>query len=41
VKRHDIADNSAPERTALLDPTTRQRLAAKYRHALQVLDEAR
>lgn len=40
VKRHDIADNTAPERTALLDPATRERLAAKYRHARQVLDES-
>lgn len=39
VKRHDIADNAAPERTVRLDPATRERLAAKYRHALQVLDE--
>jgi hypothetical protein len=41
VKRHDITDNTAPERTAQLDPATRARLAAKYRHARQVLDEAR
>lgn len=40
VKRHDIDDNTAPERTARLDPATRERLAAKYRHARQVLDES-
>lgn len=38
VKRHDIADNTAPERTARLDPATRERLAAKYEHALALLD---
>ncbi|WP_420120632.1 HD domain-containing protein [Nakamurella sp.] len=39
VKRHDIADNTDPERTARLDPSTRERLAAKYRHALALLDQ--
>lgn len=40
VKRHDIDDNTATERTARLDPATRSRLAAKYRHALHVLNDA-
>lgn len=39
VKRHDIDDNTDPERTARLDPSTRERLAAKYRHALALLDQ--
>ncbi|GAA4742299.1 hypothetical protein GCM10025783_12030 [Amnibacterium soli] len=37
VKLADIADNTDPERTARLDTTTRQRLAAKYRHARRAL----
>jgi hypothetical protein len=37
VKVHDIADNTAPERTAKLDPATRDRLAAKYLHARELL----
>lgn len=39
VKRADIADNTAPERTALLDEATRLRLARKYEAALRFLDE--
>ena len=38
VKRADIEDNLDPERTTQLDPETRQRLAAKYAHALSVLE---
>jgi (p)ppGpp synthase/HD superfamily hydrolase len=38
VKRSDIEDNLDPNRTAKLDPSTRERLAAKYAHALAVLD---
>ena len=44
VKLADIADNTDPARTALLDPETRQRLATKYtnaRRALRALEEAR
>lgn len=37
VKLADLADNSDPERLALLDATTRQRLTAKYDHARQAL----
>jgi len=37
VKRADIEDNLDPVRTAQLDTLTRQRLAAKYAHALAVL----
>jgi len=37
VKRHDIASNTDPKRTALLDDWTRERLADKYAHALEVL----
>jgi ADP-ribosyl-[dinitrogen reductase] hydrolase len=37
VKEHDIADNTAPDRTALLDPATRARLTAKYAHATELL----
>lgn len=33
----DIPSNTDPARTALLDPATRDRLAAKYAHALEVL----
>ncbi|PPK92646.1 HD domain-containing protein [Kineococcus xinjiangensis] len=39
VKRADIADNTDPARVAALDGATRERLAAKYAHALAVLDE--
>ena len=41
VKLADIADNTDPARTELLDPATRERLAAKYRRALSALEEAR
>jgi hypothetical protein len=37
VKLADIADNTDPARQADLDPATRRRLAAKYRHARAVL----
>ncbi|GAA2753515.1 HD domain-containing protein [Amnibacterium kyonggiense] len=37
VKLADIADNTDPERTALLDPDTRDRLAEKYAHARRAL----
>lgn len=37
VKLADIADNTDPARTALLDPETRQRLATKYEHARRAL----
>jgi hypothetical protein len=37
VKRADIADNTDPSRTALLPVGQRERLRAKYEHALQVL----
>lgn len=37
MKLADIADNSAPERLALLDPATRRRLRKKYRLALGIL----
>jgi hypothetical protein len=40
VKRCDIEDNTDPERLALLDPHTRQRLVARYRSALAILDRA-
>jgi (p)ppGpp synthase/HD superfamily hydrolase len=39
VKAADIADNADPARLALLDPTTRERLEAKYAAARQLLDE--
>jgi (p)ppGpp synthase/HD superfamily hydrolase len=38
VKRADIADNADPERLALLDPATRDRLTAKYAQARRLLD---
>ncbi len=38
VKLADIEDNSDPKRTAWLDDLTRARLAAKYAHALEVLN---
>ncbi|WP_345152156.1 phosphohydrolase [Arthrobacter ginkgonis] len=37
VKRADIADNTDPSRTALLPAKERERLRARYDHALQVL----
>jgi (p)ppGpp synthase/HD superfamily hydrolase len=37
VKRADIADNTDPARTALLPEEQRERLRAKYEHALEVL----
>ena len=37
VKLADIADNSLPERLALLDVPTRQRLEQKYAKALRIL----
>ena len=37
VKLADIASNTDPRRTALLDEATRERLAAKYAHALERL----
>lgn len=37
VKLADIASNTDPDRMALLDPLTRERLAEKYRKALAVL----
>lgn len=37
VKLADIADNTDPVRTALLDPATRDRLAAKYTNARRAL----
>jgi (p)ppGpp synthase/HD superfamily hydrolase len=38
VKRANIADNSAPERLALLDLATAQRLRRKYADSTQLLD---
>lgn len=38
VKLADVASNTDPRRTALLDPATRDRLTAKYARALQVLN---
>lgn len=43
VKRADLTHNTDPARTALLAPDARERLAAKYRHAAEMLgwgDEA-
>lgn len=40
VKIADIQDNSDPERLALLDEPTRERLKAKYAAALPVLQQA-
>ena len=37
VKHADIADNTDPERTALLDEETRERLAKKYTKSLTLL----
>lgn len=41
VKLADIADNTDPVRTALLDPATRDRLASKYDHARRALGAGR
>lgn len=38
VKRADIADNSDPERLALLDPATAQRLRRKYADSARLLE---
>lgn len=40
VKRADLADNTDPARTALLDEETRVRLAEKYRVFRGLLDAA-
>ncbi|MGO3153057.1 MAG: HD domain-containing protein [Galactobacter sp.] len=37
VKQSDLDDNTDPDRVAQLDQATRDRLAAKYAHARQVL----
>jgi hypothetical protein len=37
IKLADIADNSDPDRLALLEPATAGRLRAKYSHAVEVL----
>lgn len=37
VKRADLADNSDPDRLAVLDAATQERLAGKYAHARAVL----
>ncbi len=37
VKTADLDDNTDPARTALLDPATRDRLAAKYRRVRDLL----
>jgi hypothetical protein len=38
VKAADIEDNTDPERLALLDESTRQRLVAKYERSLRLLE---
>ncbi len=38
VKRADVADNTAPQRTAQLDPATRRRLESKYAQTVAFLD---
>jgi len=38
VKRADIGDNLSPDRTALLEPSERERLRDKYETALRLLD---
>ncbi|MGC5023317.1 HD domain-containing protein [Tsukamurella sp. DT100] len=38
VKRADIADNTDPQRLALLDPATQERLRAKYAAAIAALE---
>ena len=40
IKRADIADNTDPMRLARLDPKDAERLSAKYRKALTILDGA-
>ncbi|MBB6583071.1 HD domain-containing protein [Ralstonia solanacearum] len=40
VKRCDLEDNSDPERLALLDMETAERLRTKYGQALKLLDDA-
>lgn len=40
VKWCDLEDNTDPDRLALLDEATRERLTAKYRRAADVLDAA-
>lgn len=37
VKRADLTHNTDPARTALLAPEARERLAAKYRHAVEMI----
>ncbi len=37
VKHADLDDNSSPDRLAMLDPETQDRLRAKYAHAREVL----
>ncbi|MCE7011588.1 HD domain-containing protein [Kibdelosporangium philippinense] len=39
VKRADIADNTDPQRLAMLEPETQDRLRAKYAEAIRLLDE--
>lgn len=39
VKWHDVADNADPRRLAKVAPDTRNRLRAKYQHALALLSE--
>ena len=39
VKLADIADNTDPERTVRLEPKDRERLAEKYKTALQLLGQ--
>jgi (p)ppGpp synthase/HD superfamily hydrolase len=38
VKLADIADNNDEQRTSQLEPADRERLAEKYRHALEMLE---
>jgi (p)ppGpp synthase/HD superfamily hydrolase len=38
VKAADVADNSDPERLALLPEQSRERLRSKYHHAREILD---
>lgn len=40
VKRADIADNTDPQRVALLTPSDAARLRRKYEHALSLLEGA-
>lgn len=39
VKRADIWDNTDPERLAALPVAEQERLGAKYRHALELLEQ--